>query len=314
MKQIQFTYPSATGLCGISAEKYLPEQADYDTVLVIHHGMAEHRQRYLPFIRFMTEHGTAVYMHDMASHGQSALPSGVTGFFGEKDGDRHLVEDFRTLVLRARSEQPGRRLVVMGHSMGSFICRLYLSRFPEDRPDAAIIMGTGGKNPAAGAGLAAAALIGALRGKQHKSSLLNTLAFGSYGKRFEGRTGFDWLTRDTAIVDRYIADPLCGYLFTARGMYDLVTVNRDANLPAWYEAVPKKLPILLISGEEDPVGDYGKGVREVAEQLNATGHTAVTLKLYPGARHEVLNETNRDQVMADLLGWMKKTDDPDNCP
>ena len=299
----EFSFPSSTGVCTVSACAYLPE-AEPDAVLVIHHGMAEHRERYEPFIGFLCDHGIAVYMHDMANHGTSNEKTDETGWFGEKDGWKGLTEDFRTMVRRAAEEQPGKKLIVMGHSMGSFLCRLYTAQHPEDGFAGAIFMGTGGANGAAGAGILMAKAIAAFRGKKHKSALLNRIAFGTYNKRFEGRTAFDWLTRDREIVDRYIADPYCGYLFTVQGMEDLIRANAASNAQDWYEKVPKDLPVLLVSGEEDPVGDYGSGVKNVADRLRATGHTKVTVKLYPGCRHEVLNETNRQEVMEDLLAWM----------
>ena len=303
MRQQDFSFPSATGVCTISVRACLPE-TDPETVLVIHHGMAEHRERYEGFISFLCSRGTAVYMHDMANHGASNEKPEETGWFGEEDGWKRLIEDYRTVVRRASEEHPGKKLIVMGHSMGSFLVRLYTAKYPEDGFAGAIFMGTGGANGAAGAGLLMAKTIAAFRGKKYKSSLLNRMAFGTYNKRFEGRTDFDWLTRDTEIVDKYIADPYCGYLFTVQGMADLISANAASNMQAWYEAVPKDLPILLVSGEEDPVGNYGKGVRSVAEGLKDTGHTQVTLKLYPGCRHEVLNETNRQEVMEDLLAWI----------
>ena len=302
----EFTFPSATGVCEISACAYLPE-AEAGTVLVIHHGMAEHRERYREFISFLCAHGVAVYMHDMANHGKSNTNMEETGWFGETDGWRKLIEDYRTVVLRAKEEHPGKKLIVMGHSMGSFLCRLYVAEYPDDGFDKAVFMGTGGPNKAAGAGILAAKTIAAVKGKKHKSGLLNKMAFGTYNKRFEGRTDFDWLTRDTEIVDKYIADPYCGYLFTVQGMADLIRANAASNAPAWYGTVPKDLPILLVSGGEDPVGDYGAGVKSVAEKLEDSGHTAVTLKLYPGCRHEVLNEINRQEVMEDLLAWTDGT-------
>ena len=305
--QIQmFEFPSATGVCTIHGGAYLPEDGMYDTVLVIHHGMAEHQQRYLGFIEALCRNGIAVYMHDMANHGVSNTDVKLTGWFGKKNGWLGLIADFREMVQRARKENPDKKLIVMGHSMGSFICRMYTARHPEDGFDGAIYMGTGGPNPAAGAGKVLASLLGTLEGKKHKSKLLAGMAFGTYGKRFEGRTEYDWLTRDEGIVDKYIADPYCGYLFTVQGMHDLIEVNAASNAEEWYKGVPANLPVLLISGEEDPVGDYGAGVRTVAEKLKATGHTKVTLKLYPECRHEVLNELNREQVMADILEWMKK--------
>ncbi len=304
MNRQEFTFPSATGVCEISACTYLPA-AEPEAVLVIHHGMAEHRKRYEDFIRFLCGHGIAVYMHDMANHGESNKDMKEAGWFGEEDGWKHLIEDFRTVVQKAASEHPGRKLIVMGHSMGSFLCRLYTAKYPEDGFAGAIYMGTGGDNKAAGAGILLAKAIAAVKGKKHKSQLLNKMAFGTYNKRFEGRTDFDWLTRETPVVDKYIADPYCGYLFTVQGMEDLISANIASNMPEWYSAVPKELPILLVSGAEDPVGDYGAGVKAVADGLKETGHEKVTLKLYPGCRHEVLNETNRQEIMEDLLQWIE---------
>ncbi len=300
-----FHFPSATGVCEIHGAAYLPDSGVFDTVLAIHHGMAEHRKRYEGFIGYLCENGVAVYMHDMANHGTSNTDQALTGWFGEKDGWLGLISDFRETVLRAGRDNPDKKLVVMGHSMGSFICRLYTARHPEDGFCGAVYMGTGGPNPAAAAGKALAGAIGLFRGKTHKSSLLSKMAFGTYGKRFEGRTGFDWLTRDTEIVDRYIADPYCGFLFTVQGMHDLIEANAASNADDWYAGVPAELPVLLISGMEDPVGDYGSGVRAVAEKLEKTGHSHVTLKLYPECRHEVLNELNRGMVMADVLAWIR---------
>ena len=148
-------------------------------------------------------------------------------------------------------------------------------------------------------------MMGGVEGKMHKSKTLDKLTFGSYGKKFENRTNFDWLTRDTAIVDKYIADPYCGFLFTIQGMHDLVELNVAANTDEWYAGIPADAKILLTSGEMDPVGDYGKGINTIYKQLLATGHTQVTLKLYPDCRHEILNELNKDEVMADILAWIQ---------
>ncbi len=304
MQTKPFSFPSATGCGTIAANAYLPDNAEYDTVLAIHHGMAEHQERYEPFIRFLCGNGIAVYMHDMATHGCST-DSNPTGWFGEKDGWKNLIEDFRTVVTRAKEENPGKKLFVMGHSMGSFICRLYTAKYPEDGYAGAIYMGTGGSNPVAAAGIALANVIGMIKGKQYKSELLAKTAFSTYNKGLEGRTEYDWLTRDNEIVDRYIADPLCGFLFTTQGMNDLIHATKEANSAQWYASLPKDLPILLVSGEKDPVGGWGKGVTEVETKLKESGHTKVTTKLWPDCRHEVLNELNRDEVMADILAWIR---------
>ncbi len=299
-----FRFVSATGTGEISAQVCLPEEKA-KAVLVIHHGMAEHQKRYLAFRQFLAEHGIVTYMHDMANHGASNRNMEETGWFGPKDGWKGLVADFRTLVQRAAQENPGLPVFVMGHSMGSFICRAYCAMYPKDPKAGAIFMGTGGPNPAAGAGKMMASLLGTVMGKKHKSKLMDRMAFGKYNEHFEGRTPFDWLTREQGIVDQYIADPYCGFLFTVQGMHDLVSVNAGVNQSSWYAQIPQKLPMLLISGEEDPVGEYGRGVRTVAEELRRTGHPDTELKLYPGCRHEILNETNRAQVMEDVLQWMQ---------
>ena len=305
MNRQEFAFPSATGVCTISACAYLPENKP-DTVVVFHHGMAEHRGRYEGLAAFLCGHGIAVYMHDMANHGKSNEKAEDAGWFGGTDGWNRLVLDYRTMMQRAAAEHPGKRFIVMGHSMGSFLCRLYVSRYPEDGFSGAVFLGTGGKNGAIGAGLLAAKAISAAKGQKYRSPFLNKMAFGTYNKRFEGRTDYDWLTRDTAAVDRYLADSSCGFRFTVQGMTDLFRASRASNEKACYESIPKDLPMLLMSGEEDPVGDYGAGVKSVAEGLKATGHPKVTMKLYPGCRHEVLNEINRQEVMEDLLAWIHR--------
>lgn len=300
----EYSYPSATGVCDIAAKAYYPDDGSFDTVLVINHGMAEHQERYLGFIEFLTANGVAVFMHDMANHGKSNKEFADTGWFGEKDGYKGLIADLRTNVLKAKEENPGKKLIVMGHSMGSFICRMYTANHPEDGFDGAIYMGTGGPNPLAATGEKLAAVIGKVCGKKHKSKLLDKLSFSAYSKPFEHRTSFDWLTRDTAIVDKYIADPYCGFLFTTQGMIDLVKLNVLSNTDEWYATLSKELRILLISGAMDPVGDLSKGIEAVSAKLAETGHENVTTKLYPECRHEVLNELNKDEVMNDILAWI----------
>ena len=306
MTSTEYRFPSATGTGDIFARKYMPDNGEFDTVLVIHHGMAEHQERYRGFIEFLCSNKVAVYMHDMANHGKSNTDYQEAGWFGEKDGYKGLIEDFRHNVKLAQKENPGKKIIVMGHSMGSFICRLYTGWYPDDGYAGAIYMGTGGPNPIAGMGKTMASAIGAIKGKKHKSRTIDKMAFGSYGKNFEGRTNFDWLTRDKAIVDRYIQDPYCGFLFTVQGMKDLITVNMACNEDSWFESVRKDLPILVCSGALDPVGGDSKGIEAVKEKLLQTGHTRVTVKLYPECRHEILNEINKDEVMADILQWIKE--------
>lgn len=300
----EYSFPSATGVCEIAARAYTPD-GDYDTVLVINHGMAEHQERYRGFIEYLCAGGIAVYMHDMANHGKSNADFAESGWFGDNDGYKGLVDDFKKNFDIAKEENPGKKIYVMGHSMGSFICRCLTAWYPDAGYAGAIYMGTGDVNPIAGVGLKVAGLVAKIKGTKHKSKMLDSMSFSSYGKGFEGRTNFDWLTRDTEIVDKYIADDYCGFLFSAKGMQDLVKLNIESNTDAWYAAVPKDLKILLTSGDRDPVGPTGKGIRNIADKLKATGHTNVTVNIYPDCRHEILNELNRDEIMADILAWLK---------
>ncbi|MCR5002459.1 MAG: alpha/beta hydrolase [Lachnospiraceae bacterium] len=303
MKRTEFSFPSATGTGDISAYKYLPD-GSYDTVLIIHHGMAENITRYEGFIGFLNKNGIAVYTHDMAGHGRSCKDTSLSGWFGEKDGYLRLADDFHTMVTQAACDNPGCRIIVFGHSMGSFICRIYLNLYPDDKISGAIFMGTGGPNPAAGMGKLMASLIALFKGRKYKSRLMHGIIFANYGKGFEGRTDFDWLTRDNEIVDKYIADPECGFLFTVQGVYDLIEANVASNADEWYKNLNKDLPLFIISGAEDPVGDHSLGVKTVSDRLKAAGHNKTTLKLYPSCRHELLNELNKDEVMTDILDWI----------
>lgn len=305
MKKQEFSFNSATGVCKIYGCEYLPDNNEVKAVVAIHHGMAEHQQRYRDFISFLTENGFAVFMHDMANHGRSNQNKKETGFFGKKNGYKALVQDFRTVFLMAKDKYPDKKIIVMGHSMGSFIVRCFTAWHSEAGFDGAIYMGTGGANPMASAGDFVSGAIAKLSGALHKSSLLDKMAFGSYNNKFEKRTGFDWLTRDTDIVDEYIADEYCGFLFSAQGMNDLVKLNIHANCEEWYNAVPKDIPILVISGDMDPVGNYGSDIKNIHAKLKSTGHSKAVLKLYKDGRHEILNEINKKEVYEDILSFIQ---------
>lgn len=291
-------------MCEIHGRQFLP-QTQAKAAVAIHHGMAEHMERYADFITYLTSNGVAVFMHDMANHGSSNQNRAELGFFGKKDGWLGLIKDYKTVFECMRKAYPAVKHIAFGHSMGSFIVRCFDARYPE-LSSASVYMGTGGTNDAAGIGIKVADLIAHIKGAHHRSEFMDKLAFGKYNVKFEKRTSYDWLTRDQAIVDQYIADPLCGYLFTIKGMADLLHLNTAANSDEWYEKVRKDLPILLISGAEDPVGEYAKGIDEVYNKLLQSGHTAVEEKLYPECRHEVLNELNKEEVYEDIYSFIMK--------
>lgn len=303
MKIERYTFPSATGVCNIVGNKYLPE-GDVKAVMVIHHGMAEHKERYHGFFEFLTSNGYAIYMHDMANHGESNDDINLTGYFGKKNGYKGIVKDMKTAYDLAKKDFADKPIFAMGHSMGSFVTRCFTAWYPDLNLAGAIYMGTGGYNKIAGMGDLMSSAIAKATGYTKKIAMLDKMTFGAYGDKFEHRTNFDWLTRDTKIVDEYVKDDYCGFLFSAQGMNDLVKLNIISNSDAFYNGVPNELPILVVSGALDPVGEYSKGIIEVGEKLKATGHTNTTVKLYDDCRHEILNELNKEEVYADILNWL----------
>ena len=190
--------------------------------------------------------------------------------------------------------------------MGSFIAREYIRRYGTDeRLKAAVICGTSGKNPASGIAIPLAGTIAKVKGSRHKSTFIDKVAFGTYNGKIENpETSFDWLSTDKSEVEKYVADKYCGFLFTAAGYKDLFTILHSVSGKDWYKAVTNDLPLLIISGEDDPVGAYGKGVKQVYNDLKDAGKKDVTIKLYKGMRHEILNEVDRKVVYEDVAAWV----------
>jgi len=290
-------FPSATGICDIRCRMWVPEEPRAAVQLT--HGMAEHIDRYDAFASFLAANGVLAYGHDIASHGKSVREGGVSGYFGDKNGWDANVQDMRTLRDLVRTDFPAIPYVLFGHSMGSFLARTYAGRDGDDF-DAFIFSGTAGKNPVLAVGKWIARREIQKTGGRVPSKTLFDLSFGSYNKAFRpNRTANDWLSRDEAKVDAYVADDDCGFPFTARAMYDVFTGLTEISNEKWAGRVPKR-PILVFSGAMDPVGGRGKGVKQVHQWLVKTGHDA-ELKLYEGGRHEMLNEINRREVYADVL-------------
>ncbi|MEA4913915.1 MAG: alpha/beta fold hydrolase [Christensenella sp.] len=290
-------FPSATGLCDIRYRMWVPE--DPHAALQITHGMAEHIDRYDEFASFLAENGVLVYGNDIASHGKSIVAGIPKGYFGEKNGWDAIVKDMQTMRELVKKDFPAIPFILMGHSMGSFLARTYAGRYGEDF-DAYIFSGTAGANPVLGIGKWIAKREIKKNGGKLPSETLFKMSFGSYNNAFKpNRTVNDWLSRDEAKVDAYVADENCGFPFTAYGMYDVFTGLTEISNEKWAKRVPNK-PILVFSGAMDPVGSNGKGPKQVHGWLTKTGHDA-ELKLYEGGRHEMLNEINRKDVYGDVL-------------
>ncbi|MEA4870802.1 MAG: alpha/beta hydrolase [Christensenella sp.] len=290
-------FPSATGLCDIRYRMWVPE--DPHAALQITHGMAEHIDRYDEFASYLAENGVLVYGNDIVSHGKSIVPGMPKGYFGDKNGWDAVVQDMRSMRDLVKKDYPAIPFILMGHSMGSFLARTYAGRTGGDF-DAFIFSGTAGANPVLAIGKLIAKREIKKTGGKLPSMTLFKMSFGSYNKAFQpNRTPNDWLSRDDAHVDAYNADDNCGFPFTAHAMYDVFTGLSEISNEKWASRVPKH-PILVFSGAMDPVGNKGKGVKQVHRWLEKTGHEA-ELKLYDGGRHEMLNEINRKDVYNDVL-------------
>ncbi len=302
--QRRITFLSADGISHVAGWIYTPEGRPRG-VIQISHGMCEYFQRYHRFIADMVGEGFVVCGNDHIGHGDSSGPENY-GYFGEKKGTRFLVEDLYQMTRLVKKAYPSLPYFLFGHSMGSFIVRLYLARYGS-KLDGAIICGTGGSNPMAPLGVAVASCTAWFRGGHYRSDILDWMFFGSFNKKCTPqRTDKDWLTRDEAVVDRYLQDPRCSFRFTACGYRDLSRLSILANRRSWFRSLPKSLPILLISGDKDPVGRYGKGVEQIYRRLKKAGMEDVSIHLYPDARHELFNERNYDVVYKDVRLWINR--------
>ena len=298
-------YPSHDGKTTIHACIWRPE-GEIKGVVQIIHGMCEYAERYKPFAEFLAAEGYAVCAEDHLGHGKSITGESELGYFNSQRSTKIIIDDIRSLHLAMRKQTEGKPYFVLGHSMGSFFCRKYISLYGGEL-DGAVIMGTGFKGGAMlNVALALVRLNSLFCGWHHRSKLISKLAFGSYNKRFSPkRTEYDWLSKEEGNVDAYIADPLCGFPFTDNGFSILFSIMKDACSHKTVEAVSKDLPIYLVAGADDPVGDYGKGVLKVKTKFDEAGVSDVSLKLYEGARHEILNDFSRDEVQKDILAFFE---------
>ncbi len=294
-------FPSADGKTQVAGYFYTPSDGAPKAVIQLSHGMCEYIGRYEPMIQVLAAAGYAVSGNDHLGHGDTS--PGSYGFFAEKDGVRLLLEDLYSMNQRTRQKYPGLPLILLGHSMGSFLARWFAEKNPEAQ-DALVLSGTGGPGMLMKVGKQLARLLTAVKGPHYVSKFMVKASTGSYCKGIEGSvSGSAWLSRDPAVWAAYDADGKCGFSFTVSAYRDLLTAHTHVNTAAWAGRLRKDLPVLLYSGDCDPVGSYGKGVRAVYQLLMEAGMEDVTLRLYPGGRHEMHNEINRDEVFRELIAW-----------
>ena len=301
-----FYYPSSTGKNQIHARICTPDGTP-KAVVQIAHGIAEHIDRYEDFMRFLAENSYVAVGNDHLGHGKSAATPDELGIFAEENGWNYVIEDMRKLREKVLEQYPGLPYVFFGHSMGSFLTRTFLIKYPA-LYDAAILSGTGHQSAAlVNGGYLAAQLLTKKNGPRSSGQTLNDIAFGSYCKRIENpRTPFDWLSRDNDTVDRYIADPLCGFICKTSLYRDMMGGLKFLTDQKNINKMNRNAPVYFMSGAEDPVGDYGAGVEKAYKAFCRADLTDVMIRLYPGGRHEMLNELNRDDVMQDILNWLNE--------
>ncbi len=295
------TFPSVTG-DKLEKRVWLPEGKPRAVVQLVH-GMAEHIARYDATAKRLNEAGFIVVGHNHLGHGDGAK---ILGWFAERDGWDALVRDVQALRAETQAAYPGLPHFVLGHSMGSFITRTYVQTY-EAGLSGVILSGTGHFDPLLlNAGLLLANIQCLFGMTKKPSKLLDNMSFGSYNKGFApARTAFDWLSKNPENVDRYVADPLCGYPFTAGGYRDLFRGLKRL-YPKNLATMDKSVPVRLFSGADDPVGACGEGVKTTARELSEAGVQDVTYHLYEGGRHEMLHELQREQVWSDLIAWMEQ--------
>lgn len=282
---------------------FLPAQGTPKAIFQIVHGMAEHKERYYPFMEFLSEHGYACVIHDHRGHGESVKSEQDLGFMYDGGADA-MVEDVLLVQSWAKGQFPNLPVYLFGHSMGSMVVRAFTRKY-DDRIDKLIVCGCPSNNPGKGVGIGLASIIGVLCGSKHRSRLLNQLAFGGYGKLFEEGNPLAWLSANKANVADYHRDPLCGFIFTANGFKNLFKIMKQCYAAKGWKMSKPSLPIMFISGGDDPCRISNKDFMSAVNFMKDRGYKDVTYQLYPGLRHEILLEGEK-QVWDDVLEFIEK--------
>lgn len=304
IRTTHFHYPSARDGCSIHALEWAPEGPPRGIVHLVH-GISEHIGRYDETARFLAEHGFLVCGEDHLGHGRT-VTDGSYGFFAPENGWTLAARDVRALRKLEGARHPNLPYFLLGHSMGSFLTRTYLILWP-GTVSGAVLMGTGQEPaPLVALGKRISALECRRLGPRGVSPLVHTLSLGAYNRRFRpSRTPSDWLSRDPAEVDAFLADPLCQSRPTVSLFRDMMGGLQLIARRDQLARMDPSVPVCFLSGQEDPVGGMGRGVEQVVRMFQDAGCRDLSLHLYPGARHELFHEQNRREVWADLLDWLE---------
>lgn len=307
-REERFTFLSADGKTMIDAVKWIPENGEYHGILQISHGMVEFIDRYKKFAEYLNNQGYLVVGHTHLGHGNSVQSKEDWGYFAEKNSADVLINDMHTLRTMIQKENPGLPYFMLGHSMGSFLLRRYLTVY-NDNLRGAVIMGTGCiPDVASKLGVTLCKLLAMVFGWRHRSKFVHSMAFGGAYKKFDmdgTNPENSWLCRDVEIVKRYYSEERCGFTFTLNGFHMLMDTVHYVNQLENVKKTPAKLPLFIVSGQNDPVGDLGEGVKKVYYLYDKAGMKDVTYKLYENDRHELINEPDKEVIFNDILSWME---------
>ena len=278
-------------------------EGETKAVMFVVHGMEEHKERYAQFAEYMNTRGIAVITYDLPGHGATS-PREDYGFFGEHDGWRHLASSLTEICLLAKKEFPGVPVICYGHSMGTMLARTFIQKH-DVMIQGLIMSGAPNYNPGARFGKTIAAQRVRSRGARSHSTLLDALATGSFNSGIRNpRTKLDWLSYNEENVDAYIADDACGFPFTAQGYYDLFEGMETMAHPKNFRCANPYLPIRFFSGEDDPCTGGEKGLADSMKRLEQAGYRSITSRVYPGMRHEILQEKACRAVYEEMADWV----------
>ena len=299
------TFLSNDGNTDVAYYIFTPKNVAPKAIIQLSHGVCEYVLRYLPLAEELCAYGYIFCGNDHLGHGYTAEGEDDLGFTAAGGGAAYMVKDVHKLTRIMKNKYPELPVVLLGHSMGSFIARLYIEHYAKEI-DGAILVGTGGPDAPASLGKKLAKIIMVEKGEKERSELLERLAFGKYNKKFKKESvPHAWLTRDESVREIYDADEFCNYKLTARGFYDFFDMLDAVSRKEWAKKIDKNLPILIMSGEMDPAGNYGKGVKKVYKRLASAGVRDVTFRLYTDGRHELFNEINREVVIKNTVDWIE---------
>lgn len=298
----EITAASSDNIHTLVGRIYIPD-GDVKGLFHIVHGMTEHIERYDMLMSYLAQNGFIAFGFDNLGHGKTARDDSELGFIAHNNGWKFLVNDVAAFSKIVSNLYPDKPVILFGHSMGSFIARI-AAEYYDNLYSKLIICGTGGKNPLSATGILLSKLIKTFKGEKYVSDFIINMAFGAYNKRFDNDKKYGWLTKDADIIEKYKNDRFCTFKFTVSAMCDLITLTDVCNRKSWYKEIRKDLPIFLISGKDDPVGNYGKGVEQVYRDLKKSG-ADVKIKLYDDCRHEILNDSCKNEVMSDILKFIK---------